>query len=92
MSERKDQQEGQLLNLTDGGRVGGKDGLGRGSSSIGWVEKVNWGVWRYFQSRDYVGGQNRVSLFGCFVTSHEGRCVLTLSSVMPFWISGTSNA
>lgn len=39
--------------LTEGGREDGSGGLGRGSSSIGYVEKVNCGVCIYFQSSDF---------------------------------------
>lgn len=44
--------------LTDGGREEGKAGLGRGSSSLGKVEKVNWGVCVYFQASDYCNYQH----------------------------------
>lgn len=41
-----------MRNLTEGGREDGSGGLGRGSSSIGYVEKVNCGVCVYFQPSD----------------------------------------
>lgn len=40
------------LVLTEEGRYCGKGGLGLGSSSVGWVEKVNCGDWQYFHSKD----------------------------------------
>lgn len=41
------------LRHTEGERAGDISGLGRGSSSVGCVENVNWGHWLYFHSRDW---------------------------------------
>lgn len=40
------------LRHTEGERAGDISGLGRGSSSVGCVENVNWGHCLYFHSRD----------------------------------------
>ncbi len=38
--------------LTAGGRFESSGGRSLGSSSVGYVEKMNWGVWFHFHSVD----------------------------------------
>ena len=71
--------------FTEGGRESGSGGFWRGSSSIGNVEKVNCGVWVYFQSSDCL--EMSVSVSGI---ENGDSILLTRSSSTPFLTLGSS--